>query len=92
MEGTLNIGEVTIPAEVLTGSTVTAITFVPQDKIVKLTVNDSNNIIRDITADMTDEWVALSTTKKTDFKAIMKKVVAIAFGTTAGEITGEIWD
>lgn len=91
MEGERTIPEVVINSY-LNVYRVESITFIPGDKIVKVRCWDENNMIQDLTADVSDEWTALSATKKADWKAMFKKAVAIAIGVAANEITGDIWD
>jgi hypothetical protein len=91
MEGDKITPERVIASTTLT-NTVEKITFIPGNKEVVVRCIDGNGDINEYTADVTDEWAALSVDKKTDWKNMFKKVVAIALGLTSNEITGDIWD
>lgn len=91
MEVTKTIAEHTVPEEIQV-SAIKSITFIPGNLVVVIRYLDENDEAQRVTADMADDWAALSVTKKTDWKAMFKKLVAKALGTTVDDITGDIWD
>ena len=91
MEAERTIPELNIPSS-LSLHRVESITFLPNDKIVRVRCFDENDVIQDLEADVSDLWTNLSVTKKTDWKLMFKKIVALALAVTSGDITGDIWD
>lgn len=70
-----------------------SITFVPQNKYVYVYyIDGTTGEPKSASADLTDDWAALSQTKKDDWKAMFKKIVALAFDALTTEVTGDIWD
>jgi hypothetical protein len=71
------------------------IVFRPQRKIVivKLLLNESTlPEEKHIKVDVSDEWVSLTLTRRNNWKAMFKVIVAKAVNMASNEITGEIWD
>jgi hypothetical protein len=94
MEGIRTIPEVVIPSKP-DRFMVRAILFRPQDmKVLVILISIDNPELPEvqIEVDLTDEWAALTTTRKNNWKAMFKTIVTKATGLSANEITGDIWD
>ena len=94
MRGTKTTAEVIIPPK-QDEFRVFEISFFPQNKTVRVrTILNESTLPeeKDIRIDISDEWDALSGSRRSNWKAMFKIIVAKAMKITSGEIDGEIWD
>jgi hypothetical protein len=71
------------------------IAFRPQKKevVVKVILNESTlPEEKHITIDISDEWAALTSARRSNWKAMFKVIVAKATNVAPNEITGDIWE